>query len=137
MTLEHTDKPNGSGKAYQMLFTAQPAQPTAGQPVTFSFLPQVKGQEKAPVPLVVVVHEKKMHVVIVSKDLSVFFHEHPTFTAQGNYDVPFTFKTGGDYVVYEDYTPAGDTHQLGRQVVSVAGPRKAPVVFKQDTRRWT
>lgn len=132
MTLEHTDKPNGSGKAYQLLFTAQPTQPTAGQPVTFSFLPQVKGQEKVPVPLAVV-HEKKMHVIIVSKDLSEFYHQHPTFTAQGNYDVPFTFKTGGDYVVFEDYTPAGDAHQLGRQVVSVAGPKRTPVQYRPGT----
>lgn len=135
MTLVHTDHPGGSGRAYQMLFTAQPVHFAAGQSVTFFFLPQVKGQEKVPVPLAVV-HEKKMHVIIVSRDLSEFFHQHPTFTAQGNYAVPFAFKTGGDYVVFEDYTPAGDAHQLGRQVVHVAGPRKAPVVYKQDAMRW-
>ncbi len=136
MTLEHTDKPaGGDGKVYQMLMTTQPTQLTAGQPVNFSFLPQLAGQEKAPVPLAVV-HEKKMHIIIVSQDLSEFFHEHTTFTAQGNYDVPFTFKTGGDYVVFEDYTPVGESHQLGRQVLRVAGPRKAPALFKQDTRRW-
>lgn len=136
MALEHTDRPaGGDGKVYQMLFTAQPTRLAAGQPVNFSFLPQLAGQEKVPVPLAVV-HEKKMHVIIVSKDLSEFFHQHPTFTAQGNYDVPFTFKTGGAYVVYEDYTPVGEAHQLGRQALSVAGARRAPVVFGQDTRRW-
>lgn len=136
MTLEHTDKPaGGDGKVYQMLMTTQPTHLTAGQPVNFSLLPQLAGQEKAPVPLAVV-HEKKIHIIIVSQDLSEFFHEHTTFTAQGNYDVPFTFKTGGDYVVFEDYTPVGESHQLGRQVLRVAGPRKAPALFKQDTRRW-
>ena len=137
MTLEHTDKPaGGDGKVYQMEFTARPAQLTAGQPVMFSFLPQLAGQAKVPVPLAVV-HEKKMHVIIVSKDLSEFFHQHPTFTAQGTYDVPFTFKTGGDYVVYEDYTPVGEGHQLGRQVVRVAGPAPKAVVYKQDAMRWS
>ena len=137
MALEHSDQPaGGDDKTYQMQFTTQPAQPTAGQPVTFSFRPQLAGQEKAPVPLAVV-HEKKMHVIIVRKDLSEFFHQHPTFTAQGTYDVPFTFKTGGDYVVYEDYTPVGEGHQLGRQVLSVAGPVNKPVVFEQDAMRWS
>ena len=137
MNLEHTDKPaGGDGKVYQMQFTALPARAVAGQPLTLSFLPQLAGQEQVPVPLAVV-HEKKMHVIIVSKDLSEFFHQHPTFTAQGRYDVPFTFKTGGDFVVYEDYTPVGEGHQLGRQVVSVAGPAKKPVVFKQDAMRWS
>lgn len=136
MTLEHTDKPaGGDGKVYQMLSTSQPTHVVAGQPVTFSFLPQLAGREHVPVPLAVV-HEKKMHVIIVRKDLSEFFHQHPTFTAQGDYNVPFIFKTGGDYVVYEDYTPAGEAHQLGRQVVSVAGPGTAPVVYKRDALRW-
>ena len=51
--------------------------------------------------------------------------------------MPFTFKTGGEYVVYEDYTPMGEGHQLGRQVVRVAGPAKKPVVYKQDAMRWS
>lgn len=136
MPLEHTDAPAASpGVTYQMLMTTQPARVQAGQPVTFSFLPQRAGQEKVPVPLAVV-HEKKMHIIIVSKDLSEFYHEHPAFTAQGNYDVPFTFKTGGEYVVFEDYAPVGQAHQLARQVLSVAGKAKVPVVFRQDALTW-
>ncbi|GAB2464841.1 hypothetical protein GCM10011375_35420 [Hymenobacter qilianensis] len=135
MNLEHTDGANNDGKTYRMVFSSQPAQPTAGQPVTLSFLPQIEGQEKAPVPLAVV-HEKKMHLIIVSKDLSEFFHEHPEFTADGKYNVPFTFKTGGDYVLYQDYQPEGGAHQLGRQQLTVAGTKKAPVKFTKDQMRW-
>ncbi|UYZ64877.1 heavy metal-binding domain-containing protein [Hymenobacter weizhouensis] len=135
MKLEHTDKPAGDGKTYQMNLSTQPAQLAAGQAATLSFLPQVVGQEQAPVPLAVV-HEKKMHLIIVSRDLSEFYHEHPEFTAAGRYDVPFTFKTGGDYVLFQDYTPSGSSHQLGRQQVSVTGPKKAPVKFSQDQMQW-
>jgi hypothetical protein len=135
MNLEHTDGGLSDGKTYRMAFTSEPAQLAAGKPVTLSFLPQIEGQEKAPVPLAVV-HEKKMHLIIVSKDLSEFFHEHPEFTAQGQYNVPFTFKTGGDYVLYQDYQPEGGAHQLGRQVVTVSGAQKAPVKFTKDQMQW-
>ena len=111
MKLEHNDQV-ANGKTYQMQFAAQPAQPAAGQPVTLTFTPQEKGNEAAPVPLAVV-HEKKIHLIIVSKDLSQFYHEHPEYTAEGNYRVPFTFKKGGDYVLFQDYTPAG-SGQIGR-----------------------
>ncbi|GAB2960455.1 hypothetical protein GCM10027048_30230 [Hymenobacter coalescens] len=135
MKLEHTDGAAGDGKTYQMNLTASPAQPAAGQPVTLSFQPQVVGSEKTPVPLAVV-HEKKMHLIIVSKDLSEFFHEHPEFKASGRYDVPFTFKTGGTYLLYQDYQPQGGTHQLGRQTLQVSGPSRPAVKFTKDQMRW-
>jgi hypothetical protein len=135
MNLEHTDGAANDGKTYRMAYSSQPAELTTGKPVTLSFLPQIEGQEKAPVPLALV-HEKKIHLIIVSKDLSEFFHEHPEFTAEGKYNVPFTFKTGGDYVLYQDYQPEGGAHQLGRQEVTVAGPKKAPVKFTNDQMSW-
>ncbi|UOQ50734.1 heavy metal-binding domain-containing protein [Hymenobacter cellulosivorans] len=134
MNLEHTDKAD-NGKTYQMQLTATPAQPAAGQPVQLAFTPQEVGNEKAPVPLAVV-HEKKMHLIIVSKDLSQFYHEHPEFTAQGNYRVPFTFAKGGDYVLFQDYTPDGSGHQLGRQSLTVSGPKYTPVTFSKDQMQW-
>ena len=134
MSLVHNDQV-ANGKAYQMKFEPQPMQLVAGQPVTLTYTPQETGNEAAPVPLAVV-HEKKIHLIIVRKDLSVFYHEHPEFTTAGNYKVPFTFAKGGDYVLFQDYTPAGSGHQLGRQVVTVQGPRYAPVTFKADDMTW-
>jgi len=136
MHLEHTDGAVSNGKTYRMAFTSTPTQVTARQAATLSFQPQQTDDEAAPVPLAVV-HEKKMHLIIVSKDLAEFHHEHPEFKASGRYDVPFTFKAGGDYVLYQDYQPEGSTHQLGRQDVSVAGPKKAPVKFSKDQMQWS
>lgn len=134
MKLEHTDKV-ANGKTYQMKFSAEPAQPVAGQPVMLAFTPQETGNAAAPVPLVVV-HEKKIHLIIVSKDLAQFHHEHPEYTAEGNYRAPFTFPKGGDYVLFEDYTPAGSGHQLGRQPMTVSGPKYTPVRFGADQMQW-
>ncbi|WP_139926193.1 heavy metal-binding domain-containing protein [Hymenobacter sp. DG01] len=135
MKLEHNDQAAGNGKAYAMKFEPQPMQLTAGQPSQLVFTPQEVGNEVAPVPLALV-HEKKIHLIIVSKDLGQFYHEHPDYTAQGNYQVTYTFPKGGDYVLFQDYTPTGAGHQLGRQPITVQGPKYAPVTFKNDDMQW-
>jgi hypothetical protein len=136
MKLEHNDQVAGSGKSYAMKFEPQPLQLTAGQPSQLVFTPQEVGNEAAPVPLAVV-HEKKIHLIIVSKDLGQFYHEHPEYTAQGNYKAAYTFPKGGDYVLFQDYTPTGSGHQLGRQPITVKGPAYTPVKFKNDDMQWT
>ena len=134
MKLEHNDQV-ANGKSYAMKFAPAPMQLTAGQPAQLVFTPQEVGNEAAPVPLAVV-HEKKIHLIIVSKDLGQFYHEHPEYTAQGNYKATYTFPKGGDYVLFQDYTPAGSGHQLGRQPISVKGPAYTPVKFKNDDMQW-
>ena len=134
MALVHNDNVN-NGKQYQMKFGATPTPLVAGKPATLTFTPQQVGQEAAPVPLAVV-HEKKIHLIIVRKDLSRFYHEHPEYTAAGNYRAAFTFGQGGDYVLFQDYTPAGSGHQLGRQAVAVQGPKYTPVRFGKDVMQW-
>ncbi|AYA36995.1 hypothetical protein D3Y59_07960 [Hymenobacter oligotrophus] len=137
MDLQPSPQPAATtGPDYRMDFRATPAQLAAGQPATLSFQPQAAADPKATVPLAVV-HEKKMHLIVVSKDLAEFYHEHPNLQASGRYEVPFTFKTGGEYVLFQDYQPVGKAHQLSRQVVTVAGAPKKPVQFAQDQLRWT
>lgn len=53
-----------------------------------------------------VVHEKKMHLIVVRKDRTNFQHVHPTLDeANGTFMIePFTFPTDGDYRVYADFT---------------------------------
>lgn len=135
MNLEHTDNAAGSGRTFEMKLTATPAALEAGKPMRLAFRPVDKAAPDAPVPLALV-HEKKIHLIIVSRDLSEFFHEHPTFGADGAYSQDFTFKTGGDYVLFQDYTPDGDRHQLGRQDVTVNGPKRPAVTYDQDVMKW-
>lgn len=134
MKLEHTDQV-ANGKSYRMQFEAAPRQPRAGQPTRLAFTPQQADDAAVPVPLDVV-HEKKIHLIIVSKDLSQFYHEHPEYTAQGSYEAQYTFAKGGEYVLFQDYTPTGAGHQLGRQPLTVQGPAYAPVKFRTDNMTW-
>ncbi|MBX0293180.1 hypothetical protein K3G63_22235 [Hymenobacter sp. HSC-4F20] len=135
MALEHNDQVASNGKSYEMKFVPTPLELTAGQPSILAFTPRETGNESAPVPLALV-HEKKIHLIIVSKDLGQFYHEHPEYTADGDYKVKYTFPKGGEYVLFQDYTPTGSSHQLGRQPITVKGPAYTPVKFKNDDMQW-
>ena len=69
------------------------------------------------------VHEKPLHLLIVSKDLSWFRHEHPAMQKDGTFALQFTFPYAGEYTLYHDFTPtpeSGAKEGPGQQVVPVA-----------------
>lgn len=70
-----------------------------------------------------VVHEMKFHLLIASKDLNWFLHEHPTMAADGTWSVPIRFPAGGDYWVYGDVAPVGKGSQILITKVSLKGPK--------------
>lgn len=111
---------------YEMRLALSPATPEAVKPATLSFTPKIKGNENTPVPLEEV-HEKKLHVIIASKDLSWYNHIHPEFSANGAYTVDETFPAGGEYIIFADYQPTGAGNQVERFVVNVSG---APAVVQ-------
>jgi hypothetical protein len=68
-------------------------------------------------------HEKKFHLLIASKDLNWFLHEHPTMDAGGNWSVPIRFPAGGDYWVYADVAPSGQGSRVLISKYTVSGPK--------------
>lgn len=127
MDLEHMDEKPQAGN-FQMQFTSSPQTIEAGKPVTLSFTPKNKDNASAVVPLDVE-HEKKIHLIIVSEDLSWFSHIHPEYQPNGSYTVTETFPNGGNYILYADYKPSGSTHQLEKIQVSVTGKEKQAVNY--------
>jgi hypothetical protein len=67
------------------------------------------------------VHEKQMHLFIVSKDLLWFFHVHPEPQEDGRFVLPFQFPQSGEYLLFSDVTPEGSPMQVFRQPVNVEG----------------
>lgn len=70
-----------------------------------------------------VAHEKRMHLLIASKDLNWFRHEHPVMDANGMWSLPFTFPAGGRYWVYGDVAPSGEGSRILIANLEVAGPK--------------
>lgn len=148
MTLEPVKAAVEANKSeYFTAFVATPAQLEAGKPALLSFTPKIRGNESAAVPLDLV-HEKKMHLILVSDDLSWFDHIHPEYAASGNYEIKvlgkeasFThgrgkdetrFDAGGKYWAFTDYKPSGALNQVNKTELTVAGTPAKPVVFSQE-----
>jgi hypothetical protein len=71
---------------FQMQFTSSPQSIEAGKAATLSFTPKNKDNANAAVPLEVE-HEKKIHLIVVSEDLSWFSHIHPEYQTDGSFTV--------------------------------------------------
>lgn len=67
------------------------------------------------------VHEKPIHMMIVSADLADFAHIHPELTASGDWEVPYTFPHAGRYRVYIEFAPPGQNQRLEFFDVAVPG----------------
>ena len=123
---------NGDGieVLYDMWLTTMPEEPQAGEPVILAFTPKIEGRESEQVPLDEV-HEKKLHVIVVSDDLAWYRHIHPEFQADGSYTIQETFPAGGEYIVFADYHPTGGANQVERRTVTIKGTAKKREEFKE------
>lgn len=70
-------------------------------------------------------HTKFFHLLIASKDLNWFIHEHPTMASDGTWSIPITFPAGTDYWVYGDVAPSGKGSRVLIASVKVNGPKPA------------
>lgn len=118
-------------RAFKVDFKSEPGAIQAGTPATLVFT--VKDKQGAVVKELQIVHEKPMHLLVVSKDLAEFYHIHPEQNADGSYRVSHNFPNGGDYKLYADFTPK-DAVQVVEQIdVKVAGAERARVPLVADT----
>jgi hypothetical protein len=102
---------------------------TANQPVTISIL--IKDKHNKPIKEFETVSTKKMHLVVVSKDLSYFAHIHPTFKGNGRFEITTKFPAGGDYKLIAEMTPVGASdYSIEDHWLTVQGtpPTPKPIV---------
>lgn len=86
---------------------------TPGKPTTLTFA--FKDPTGAACKDFNIVHEKPLHLLMVSKDMSWYAHEHPEVQSDGTFKLTFTFPAGGEYRLFNDFTPK----DVGMQVVPV------------------
>ena len=99
-------------------------QPMAGQPARLVLTP--RNADGRIVEHLAVVHTKKLHLIIVSRDLSFFDHVHPEQQPDGSLILDYAFPTAGDYVLYADCTPVEDRNQVFALPVTVSGTPPEP-----------
>jgi hypothetical protein len=77
------------------------------------------------------VHERPMHVIVVSDDLRDFDHIHPELVAGGAYRVTHKFPGAGRYAMYVEFTAPGADQGRESFDLEIAGqPRTEP---RRDT----
>ncbi|HVP47810.1 MAG TPA: heavy metal-binding domain-containing protein [Bryobacteraceae bacterium] len=79
----------------------------------------------APVKHFEIIHEKPIHLFIVSEDLQYFSHEHPDLGPDGIFRLDTRLPKPGNYKLLADFFPEGATPQLISDVVTTAGYKRS------------
>lgn len=61
-------------------------------------------------------HTKRMHLIVVRRDMTGFQHLHPARNADGTWSVPVTLPDPGSYRVFADFSVNGKPHTLADDV---------------------
>jgi len=110
--------------AYRMELASDPPTPVAGKPTTLVFTPR-RTADGTVVRKLEIVHEQPLHLIMVSRNLGWYGHEHAEPRADGSLALDCTFPAGGDYILFADVTVEGDGNQVFPLSLHVEG-RAAP-----------
>jgi hypothetical protein len=95
--------------------------PRLGRDVATDLRFRVRDDSGAAVRDFEVEQDKRMHLILVRRDLTGFQHLHPTMSDDGTWSARVTVPAGGSYRVYADFKHDGRSQTLARSV-DVAGP---------------
>jgi hypothetical protein len=105
-------------------FSSNPKEVTSNQQTELSFA--IKSSTGEIINDLKVMHEKRMHLLIVSSDLSEFYHLHPEMQSDGSFKVPYAFPNGGKYKMFVDFTLADGKQVVHTDEVVVKGDALLP-----------
>jgi hypothetical protein len=99
----------------------QPERPEPLKPVLITY--QLKDGAGGPVTddKLTITHEKPMHLIVVSTNLSHFAHIHPTHQEEGRYTVDTTLPEAGKYLLFNEFFTADGTMQIERNELATSG----------------
>ncbi|GAA3216948.1 hypothetical protein ACFQE4_23500 [Streptomyces thermocoprophilus] len=83
---------------------------TAGEKSVLRFA--VRDADGHPVTSYRTEHEKELHLIVASRDLTAYRHLHPVRAADGTWSIATTLPEAGAYRVFADFTPAAEKDGL-------------------------
>jgi len=101
-----------------------------GEPATMVFT--IKDPTGLPVKKLEEVHENLLHLLMVSKDLAWYAHEHPEIKPDGTFTFTYTFPEAGEFVFYNDFTPPNVGQQVVQVLITVEGAAPAKRALTVD-----
>ena len=108
----------------KMEIGSTPAQVEPGRPAAWKI--RILDAAGTPVGNFAPVHEKLMHLIIVSADLSWFNHLHPEYRGNGTFEVEVKVPSAGTYRVYADYMPEGSEQRVSQYEFTTTGASSVP-----------
>jgi hypothetical protein len=72
-------------------------------------------------------HTKRMHLIVVRRDMAGFQHLHPRQDADGRWSVPLTVREAGAYRVFADFSRDGRAHTLAADLLVDGAVRSRPL----------
>nr|MBA3328871.1 hypothetical protein [Solirubrobacterales bacterium] len=85
---------------------------------------RVLGKDGRPVRAFEEEQGRRMHLIVVRRDLRHFQHLHPRQAGDGTWSIDLRLPVGGSYRAFADFQVAGEKHTLG-QDLSADGPFQA------------
>ncbi len=103
-----------------------------GKRTDFRF--SVIGPGGSPVTGFTTQHDKKMHFIVVRRDLTGFQHLHPTQLGGGVWSVPLDLPAAGEYRAFADFAPEGaQPLTLGMDLSAAGDYRPEPPAIPAET----
>lgn len=97
-------------REYELDFVTSPAAVTAGKPFTIKLKVRDGGNEA--ITKFEEVHDKRYHLFIISRDMSVFEHVHPAQQPDGTWELEARLPKPGYYNIVSDFLPTGGAPQV-------------------------
>ena len=111
--------------------TLQLARTTAPRGRQFELTFKILGREGHTVRDFDVEHTKRMHFIVVRRDLTGFQHLHPTERPDGTWTIPVTLPEAGTYRVFADFSVDETPHTLAADLTvdgtATATPLPKPI----------
>ncbi|MPY90296.1 MAG: hypothetical protein GEU99_20525 [Luteitalea sp.] len=73
-----------------------------------------------------VVHEKRFHLFVVSRDLEHYDHVHPEQEEDGSWAIDLILPRAGSYKIFADFLPTGGTPQVIARPIVTTGFQTDP-----------
>ncbi|MEV0819866.1 hypothetical protein [Nonomuraea rubra] len=130
-----SDTPGGlqvSENGYTLVPLTETIKPGAATDFQFT----VTGPDGKPVTDYQVEHDKKLHFIVVSRDLGSFQHLHPAEAGDGVWSVKLTLPDAGLYRAFADFVPTGGQALTLGTDLAVAGEYE-PKALPEESRTAT
>lgn len=108
--------------------------PVAGKPARMEFAIRYADTRKL-VNEFEVIHERLLHLLMTTDDMSWFEHQHPVRGEDGIFRFTWSFPRPGKYRLYADFTPSDGDNQILPIPVSVGGGPARTYSLSPDTKR--